>query len=165
MSRRLAAALAALICIAAASDPAERMADPAQEARAREIFQQVRCLVCQNESIDDSDAELAHDLRRLVREQVAQGRSDGQIKTYLTQRYGEFVLLRPAFSLGNALLWAAPFLAALLGLALWIARLRAAPEEAELTKAEADALARLAIAPDLDTMASENRRDPPSRVT
>jgi cytochrome c-type biogenesis protein CcmH len=165
VSRRLVAALAAVLCVAAASDPAERLADPAQEARAREIFQQVRCLVCQNESIDDSDAELAHDLRRLVREQVAQGRSEAQIKTYLTARYGEFVLLRPAFSPGNALLWAAPFLAALLGLALWFFRLRAVREEPELTKAEADALARLAIEPDLDTMASKNGRDQPPRVT
>ena len=165
MSRRLFAALAALVCVGAASDPAERMADPAQEARARAVFQQVRCLVCQNESIDDSDAELAHDLRRLVREQVAQGRSDAQIKTYLTQRYGEFVLLRPAFSSANALLWAAPFLAALLGLTLWGFRLRCVREEPELTKAEEDALARLAIAPDLDTMASENGRDRTPRVT
>ena len=100
-----------------------------------------------------------------MREQVAQGRSEAEIKTYLTRRYGEFVLLRPAFSLGNALLWGAPFLAALLGLALWIARLRGAPEEAELTKAEADAVARLAIAPDLDTMGADNGCDQPPRVT
>ena len=74
--RVLLAALAGVACLAAASDPAERLPDPAQEARAREIFQDVRCLVCQNETIDDSEAELARDLRRVVREQVAAGRSE-----------------------------------------------------------------------------------------
>lgn len=163
--RRLLAALAAVFCIAAASDPAERLPDPAQEARAREIFQQVRCLVCQNESIDDSDAELARDLRSLVREQVAAGRSEAEVKAYLTARYGEFVLLRPAFSLGNLVLWAAPFLAAALGVALWIGRLRSARDEPELTRAEAAALAQLAIEPEPDTMASKNGSDKTGRVT
>jgi cytochrome c-type biogenesis protein CcmH len=87
--RGLLAALAGVLCIAAASDPAERLPDPAQEARARAIFEDVRCLVCQNESIDDSEAELAGDLRRVVREQVRQGRSDAEIKRFLTDRYGE----------------------------------------------------------------------------
>ena len=77
--RALAAALAGVVCIAAAADPAERLPDPSQEARARAIFQDVRCLVCQNESIDDSEAELAHDLRQVVRQQVRQGRSDAAI--------------------------------------------------------------------------------------
>jgi cytochrome c-type biogenesis protein CcmH len=91
-ARALLAALAAVFCMAAAADPAERLPDPSQEARARHIFEQVRCLVCQNESIDDSQAELAHDLRQIVRDQVRQGRSDDQIKDFLVQRYGEFVL-------------------------------------------------------------------------
>jgi cytochrome c-type biogenesis protein CcmH len=118
-------ALAGVLCLGAASDPAERLSDPAREARARAVFQQVRCLVCQNESIDDSDAELAHDLRRLVREQVSAGRSDAEIKRYLIARYGEFVLLRPSFSFGNAALWGSPLLVAALGLWLWFGRLRA----------------------------------------
>jgi cytochrome c-type biogenesis protein CcmH len=90
--RTLAAMAAGVLCIAAASDPADRLPDPAQEARARHIMQDVRCLVCQNESIDDSEAELAGDLRRTVREQVKAGHSDVEIKHYLTDRYGEFIL-------------------------------------------------------------------------
>ena len=76
--RRLLIALLALGCIAAAGDPSERLADPAQEARARELFEEIRCVVCQNESINDSEAELARDLRRVVREQVEAGRSDAR---------------------------------------------------------------------------------------
>ena len=135
--RRLLVILAAVFCMAAASDPAERLPDPAQEARARELFREVRCLVCQNESIDDSDAELAADLRRIVRERVAAGEDDAAIKRFLTERYGEFVLLRPAFSIGNLALWLAPLLAVAAGLGLLAARLRNRPPEAELTAAEA----------------------------
>ncbi len=121
----LLAALAGVLCIAgSASDPAERLPDPAQEARARAIFEDVRCLVCQNESIDDSEAELAGDLRKVVREQVRQGRSDADIKRFLTDRYGEFVLLTPAFNLGNLLLWAGPFLVVAGGGLLLLRRLR-----------------------------------------
>lgn len=111
MSRRAiaAAALSAVLCLGAASDPAERLPDPAQEARARELFAEIRCVVCQNESIDDSEAELAADLRRLVREQVAAGRSDAEIKRHLVDRYGDFVLLRPPFNAGTLVLWGAPF--------------------------------------------------------
>ena len=122
--RGLFAALAGVLCIAAASDPAERLPDPAQEARARAIFEDVRCLVCQNESIDDSEAELAGDLRRVVREQVRQGRSDAEIKRFLTDRYGEFVLLTPAFNIGNLALWGGPFLVVGLGIVLLLRRLR-----------------------------------------
>ena len=119
------AALAGVLCIAgSASDPAERLPDPAQEARARAIFEDVRCLVCQNESIDDSEAELAGDLRRVVREQVRQGRSDAEIKRFLTDRYGEFVLLTPAFNVGNLALWGGPFLVVGLGAVLLLRRLR-----------------------------------------
>jgi cytochrome c-type biogenesis protein CcmH len=108
----------------AAADPAERLPDPAQETRAREIFREVRCLVCQNESIDDSEAALAGDLRSIVRDQVKQGRSDAQIRAFLVARYGEFVLLKPPFSLGNALLWATPLIALLLGAVLMVLLLR-----------------------------------------
>ncbi len=81
----------------------------------------MRCLVCQNESIDDSEAELAGDLRRIVREQVRQGRSDAEIKRFLTDRYGEFVLLTPAFNVGNLALWGGPFLAVALGMGAVVA--------------------------------------------
>ena len=142
-ARALLAALAAVFCMAAAADPSERLADPAQEARARHIFAEVRCLVCQNESIDDSQAELARDLRRIVRDQIRAGRSDGQVKRYLVDRYGEFVLLRPSLSAGNAVLWGGPFLVVLAGLALLLARLRNRVVEPELDGAEAERLARL----------------------
>ncbi|WP_374471359.1 cytochrome c-type biogenesis protein [Phenylobacterium sp.] len=141
--RAALAAIAAVFCMAAASDPAERLPDPAQEARAREIFRDVRCLVCQNESIDDSEAELAQDLRRLVREQVSAGRSDDQIKQYLIDRYGEFVLLTPAFSAGNLALWIGPFLIVLMGAALLFARLRNRTPDPELSDEEAERLRRL----------------------
>ncbi len=139
----LLAAMAAALCIAAASDPADRLADPAAEARARGLFEQVRCLVCQNESIDDSDAALAHDLRQIVREQVKAGRSDAQIRHFLTDRYGEFVLLKPAFSWGNAALWLIPFLAVAGGVLLLRRQLRSPPAEAELSQDEALRLAQL----------------------
>ena len=142
-ARALLAALAAVFCIAAASDPSERLPDPAQEARARHIMEQVRCLVCQNESIDDSQAELAHDLRQVVRAQVQAGRSDDQIKHFLVDRYGEFVLLRPRFSVGNAALWFGPFLVVLLGIVLWMARLRNRTPEPELQASDAERLRRM----------------------
>ena len=133
----LIAAAAGLICIAAASDPAERLPDPAQEAHARAIFKDIRCLVCQNESIDDSEAPLAADLRRIVREQVKAGRSDDQIKQYLTDRYGQFVLMRPSFDPGNLALWIGPFVVLLLGGTLLVLRLRNRQPDAELSPAEA----------------------------
>ena len=142
--RALFAALAGLASIAAASDPAERLPDPGQETRAREIFRDVRCLVCQNESIDDSNAELAQDLRLIVREQVRAGRSDGEIKRFLTDRYGEFVLMTPALSAGNLALWAGPFLVALLGAGLLAGRLRNRTPEVELSELEAERVERLA---------------------
>jgi len=142
-ARAVLAALAGVMCVAAASDPAERLPDPAQDARARAIFEDVRCLVCQNESIDDSDAELAGDLRRLVREQVRRGRSDAEIKRYLTDRYGEFVLLTPAFSIGNLALWGGPFLVTGLGLLLLLGRLRNRSADEELSQEETARLRRL----------------------
>ncbi|WP_421934980.1 cytochrome c-type biogenesis protein [Phenylobacterium sp.] len=142
--KKLLAILAAVFCLAAASDPSERLADPAQEARARAIFAEVRCLVCQNESIDDSQAELASDLRRLVRDQIKAGKSDSQVKTYLTDRYGEFVLLKPSFSWGNAALWGAPFLVVGLGVWLLSRNLRTPRPSAELSEEEAARLADLA---------------------
>jgi cytochrome c-type biogenesis protein CcmH len=141
--RTLAAMAAGVLCLAAASDPADRLPDPAQEARARHIMQDVRCLVCQNESIDDSEAELAGDLRRTVREEVKAGHSDAEIKHYLTDRYGEFILLTPAFSWMNLLLWGGPFAVALLGAGLLMMRLRNRSAEAELSMEEAERVRRL----------------------
>lgn len=141
--KRVLLILSAVLCMAAASDPSERLPDAAQEATAREIFREVRCLVCQNESIDDSDADLARDLRRVVREQVAAGRSEAQVKAFLTDRYGEYVLLRPAFSVGNAALWLAPFLAALGGIVFLVARVRRREAPASLTAEEETRLAAL----------------------
>ena len=93
----------------------DRLADPAQEARAREISRELRCLVCQNQSIEDSNAPLARDLRRIVRERVALGESDQTVLNYLVARYGEWVLLKPRFNLQNLLLWIGPLLLLLLG--------------------------------------------------
>lgn len=108
--------LVAVLSMGAAADPSERLADPVLEARAKALFPQIRCMVCQNESIDDSQADLAVDLRQIVREEVAAGRSDAEVRTYLVQRYGEFVMLKPAFSLTNAALWVTPFAIVFLGL-------------------------------------------------
>src|SRR5579859_4403374 len=139
----LAAMLAGVLCIAAAADPADRLADPAQEARARAIFADVRCLVCQNESIDDSEAELAADLRHIVREQVKAGKSDAEIKRFLTDRYGEFVLMTPAFSWMNLALWGGPFAVVILGAGLLATRLRNRSGEADLSPEEAERVRRL----------------------
>jgi cytochrome c-type biogenesis protein CcmH len=134
---------AGVLCIAAAADPADRLPDPAQEARARAIFKDTRCLVCQNESIDDSEADLAADLRHVVREQVQAGRSDAQIKQFLTDRYGEFVLMTPAFSWVNLALWGGPFLIVFMGAGLLATRLRNRSVEAELSPEEAERVRRL----------------------
>ena len=123
MIRRLLLIVAALACMgAAASDPAERLADPAKEARARALFTQIRCVVCQNQSIDESDADLARDLRVTVRQEIAQGWTDAQVRAFLVARYGEFILLKPRWSAGNAVLWLAPFLIVLIGGAVLLVR-------------------------------------------
>jgi cytochrome c-type biogenesis protein CcmH len=115
-----------------AVQPDEVMGDPALEARARTISRDLRCLVCQNQSIDDSDAELARDLRVLVRHRLAAGDSDAQVVDYVVSRYGDFVLLKPPFKPATYALWLGP--AAMLGLALlavvfFFRRRRAADEE------------------------------------
>lgn len=105
---------------AVAVRPDEMLKDPALEARARAISSELRCLVCQNQSIDDSDADLAHDLRVLVRDRIKAGDSDQAVKDYLVQRYGEYVLLRPQINLHTLLLWGAGPIALLGGLiAVW----------------------------------------------
>lgn len=111
---------------ARAVEPQEVMADPKLEARARVLSQELRCLVCQNQSIDDSNAELARDLRVLVRERLAAGDSDAAVLAFIEARYGEFVLLRPRFGLRTLLLWLAPLLL-LAGAMLAITRRARAP--------------------------------------
>jgi cytochrome c-type biogenesis protein CcmH len=101
-----------------AVDPLERLKDPALEARAREISAGLRCLVCQNQSIDDSDASLAKDLRLLVRQQLQKGESNEQVIDYVVARYGEFVLLKPRLHLNTILLWFAPIVLVIGGILL-----------------------------------------------
>jgi cytochrome c-type biogenesis protein CcmH len=128
--------------------PDERLADPTLEGRARALSQELRCLVCQNQSIDDSSADLAHDLRVLVRERLAAGDSDRQVLAYLTSRYGDYVLLRPPVKPTTWLLWFGP--PALLlagGLAILLAwrrrRANVALPTAPLSADERQRLARL----------------------
>jgi cytochrome c-type biogenesis protein CcmH len=110
---RAALIIAALLvgqAAALAVTPGERLPDSAMEKRAREISAELRCLVCQNQSIDDSDAPLARDLRTLVRDRLKAGDSDRQVLDFVVARYGEFVLLRPPIGWHTALLWGGPFL-------------------------------------------------------
>jgi cytochrome c-type biogenesis protein CcmH len=100
-----------------AVQPDEILPDTALETRARNLSRELRCMVCQNQSIDDSDAPLARDLRLLVRERLKAGDSDAQIMDYLVARYGDFVLLKPRFTSHTALLWLLPFLALIAGAA------------------------------------------------
>jgi cytochrome c-type biogenesis protein CcmH len=109
--------LAALAGPALAVTPDEIMKDPVLEARARHLSQELRCMVCQNQSIDDSDAPLAHDLRVLVRDRLAKGDSDQQVLNFLVARYGDFVLLKPPLQFDTLLLWGLPPAALLAGLA------------------------------------------------
>ncbi|SCB60708.1 cytochrome c-type biogenesis protein CcmH [Rhizobium aethiopicum] len=117
MMRRLSLAFALMLIAtpAFAVNPDEVLADPALEARARALSAELRCMVCQNQSIDDSDAELAKDLRLLVRERIRGGDSDEAVLNYIVSRYGEFVLLKPRFSIRTVLLWGAPVLLVLAG--------------------------------------------------
>jgi cytochrome c-type biogenesis protein CcmH len=120
------------------------LADPAQEARARALMQELRCLVCQNQSISDSDADLAVDLRVLVRERIAAGDSDAEVKAFLVARYGDWVLLNPPINRTTLLLWALPPLALVGGALVWRRRTRRVPvEPAPLSAEERAALERL----------------------
>jgi cytochrome c-type biogenesis protein CcmH len=101
----LVALLLALATPALAVEPSEMLPDPALEARARTLGRALRCVVCQNQSIDDSAAEVAHDMRRAVRERLVAGDSDGQVMDYMVARYGDYVLLNPPFKPGTWLLW------------------------------------------------------------
>jgi cytochrome c-type biogenesis protein CcmH len=143
--RALVAAVVAFVTIAepaGAVQPDEVLNDTRLEQRARDISAGLRCLVCQNQSIDDSDAPLAKDLRVLVRQRLTRGDTDAEVRDFVVQRYGEFVLLKPVFSAHTALLWLAPLLvlaAGGLGVARALRR-RAPAETAALTPEERAAI-------------------------
>jgi cytochrome c-type biogenesis protein CcmH len=121
----------------AVSNPAEMMADPAQEHRAEALGHQLRCLVCQNESVEDSEADLARDLRRQIRLHIAAGDSDQQIIDWMVARYGDFVRMNPPFDPVTWLLWGSPVIALLCGgVAVWFGRRRGAAPPPPLSAAE-----------------------------
>ena len=140
----LAVALSfAALAPAYAVRPDEMLPDPQLEARAREISAELRCMVCQNQSIDDSDAPLARDLRLLVRERLKDGDSDSAVRAFLTTRYGDFILLKPPLKLQTMLLWAGPALILLLGALIIVVHRskKVEPVSAELTAEERAELA------------------------
>jgi cytochrome c-type biogenesis protein CcmH len=155
---KTAAALAVRIALlflfavppALAVEPDEVLDDPALEARARELSRDLRCMVCQNQSIDDSDAPLAKDLRILVRERLVAGDSDTEVIDYLVVRFGEFVLLKPRVGPATYILWGAPAIILVIGLAVLFAALRrrrtAATDAARLTPDEEREIAHLLAA-------------------
>jgi cytochrome c-type biogenesis protein CcmH len=126
----------------------EMLTDPALEARARNLSKELRCMVCQNQSIDDSEAPLAHDLRVLVRERLKAGNSDAQVVNFLVARYGEFLLLRPPLAWHTAALWGLPPAALLIGIVTIVVIVRRrrnvpTPPPANLTAAEESRLSEL----------------------
>jgi cytochrome c-type biogenesis protein CcmH len=148
MTMRWLARIALLFALCGASpafavQPDEILQDPALEARARALSQELRCMVCQNQSIDDSDAPLARDLRILVRERLSAGDSDNQVIDFLVARYGEFVLLKPRLSWNTALLWLAPFVLVLIG-AIGFVRAGRRPRAPTPERLSADEEARVA---------------------
>jgi cytochrome c-type biogenesis protein CcmH len=146
----LAVTLLGTAAPALAVQPSEMLPDPQLEQRARQLSQELRCMVCQNQSIDDSDAPLAKDLRLLVRERVKAGDSDSQIIDYMVARYGEFVLLKPRVAWHTAALWAAPAAALIAGIAIVLASRRrrtAVAETAPLTADEQHRLDRIVKRP------------------
>lgn len=151
---RLIALIAALLftCVAAADDAVPTGADPLTNKRAVQLGEKLRCLVCQNQSIEESNAELAVDLRRQIREMIGQGKSDADIVDFMVQRYGDFVLYQPPFKTATLLLWFGPLLLFAGGLAILIynvRRRRAQRDEQPLTAAQQkQAELLLAAAPD-----------------
>jgi cytochrome c-type biogenesis protein CcmH len=144
--------------------PDEVMSDPAKELRARDLSRELRCMVCQNQSIDDSEAPLARDIRLLVRERIAAGDSDTQVIDFLVARYGEFVLLKPRFERQTLLLWLlTPLLLIGGGLALWLhVRRRERSESADaVAPLTADEQARLSA---LMTDGTEGEKPPSSTI-
>jgi cytochrome c-type biogenesis protein CcmH len=123
--------------------PDQPLADAALESRARKLMKEIRCVVCQSQSIDESEAGIAHDMRQIVRNQIAAGKTDAEIRTYLTDRYGDFVLLNPPFKPVTLVLWLGPFaLIALAGFGVFMFyRRSAATAAAALTPAERERVA------------------------
>ena len=142
-ARLLAALLHAAPALAV--EPDEILADPALEHRARALSTELRCVVCQNQSIDDSEAPLARDLRLLLRERLQAGDSDEAAKAYLVARYGDFVLLKPPFNTTTLFLWLGPFLVLAAGILYLVLtrRRQASPAEAPISAEEAEKLKKL----------------------
>ena len=131
--------------------PDEMLKDPALETRARHISEELRCLVCQNQSIDDSEAPLAHDLRVLVRQRITAGDSNAQVIKFIVARYGDFVLLKPPFQLDTLLLWGLPpfaLAAGLVGLLLMAQRRRTVSLQPEALSAEEQAKIATLVGPE-----------------
>ncbi|OWV88094.1 cytochrome C [Rhizobium sp. R635] len=148
MMQRLLLILALLLTAAPAFavNPDEVLADPALEARARTLSAELRCMVCQNQSIDDSNAELAKDLRLLVRQRISDGDSDEAVLNYIVSRYGEFVLLKPRLNVKTVLLWGTPVLLVLAGgvsLLVFARRRAGRPTGSKLTAEEQARLSEL----------------------
>ena len=146
--KALRAALAAALLLAAAAagavQPDEVMKDPALEARARALSAELRCMVCQNQSIDDSDAPLARDIRLLIRDRIAKGDSNEAVRAFLVSRYGDFILLKPRLKPETLLLWlSGPLTLALGALAILLAARRAPAPAPALSPAEEERLAAL----------------------
>ncbi len=140
--RRLRFALAFAFLLAApafAVQPDEVMKDPALEARARSLSAELRCMVCQNQSIDDSEAPLARDIRLLIRQRIAEGESNNAVRAYLVSRYGDFILLKPPFKPETLLLWLAAPLTLAAGLAGVVIARRRAPAATQALSAEEEA--------------------------
>jgi cytochrome c-type biogenesis protein CcmH len=130
---------------AGAVQPDEIMPDPVKEARARGLSRELRCMVCQNQSIDDSDASLAKDIRVLIRERIAKGESNSEVRDFLVSRYGDFILLKPPFKRETLLLWlSAPLTLALGGVAIALAARRGRTTTAALSAEEERRLAEIA---------------------
>ena len=154
MRRALVGFLAALVCLMAgnpllAKEAAPLAQDEATEKRLVAISSELRCLVCQNESLSGSNAELAHDLRREIRSQIAAGRSDGEIRDFMVSRYGDFVLYRPPLKATTLLLWFGPglfFVGGLVALIRYLRRRNSAIKDAPLSAQEQEELDRLLAA-------------------
>jgi cytochrome c-type biogenesis protein CcmH len=131
--------LACLVGPALAVQPDEVMKDPALETRARALSGELRCLVCQNESIDDSEAPLARDIRVLIRERIGKGESNDAVRAYLVSRYGDFILLKPPFKPETLLLWLSPVITLGLGIAAALYARRSAPSATPGLSAEEEA--------------------------
>ncbi len=138
--------LLAALCAATAAwavEPKEMLKDPAQEARAREVSKQLRCVQCQNETIDESHAEIARDMRVLVRDRIVAGDTNQQIVDYMRSRYGDYVLLNPRFMTNTLALWIGPFIILVIGGFIVAARLRSTTTQAAAAPLSAEERAAL----------------------